>query len=346
MQHIRYSVLLLLTVAFASCESATAVNDQRFDSTIVNATDHALLVVCEGNGHQNGSLDALILRPTPKMDTIVRRNILQGEGFPNDVDIIGNRAYVLEDQTGTLDIIDADSLKKIGSISLGQTNPNKMTRYGATSFVLTERNSARLMVVDVAQKRVIDSVSIGLNGAEVGILNGKAYVTISPYQLPGGIEMVDVGAHQVLQTRTLVSAPEILLVDSVHNQIIVGSTGDFAQIAPVIYFLDPTTLAIKDSLALSTPGSLGSMILGDRLYALIGNDIIPIDLTTHALQTGLLTQKKKYYDGIYDSRNNQLYVGPLDYDSEVSIDVIDAVTGVVKWSFPSGIGTGAFAFYH
>ena len=346
MQFLRCLLLLAAVAACASCESSTTVGNQPFDSTIVNATDRALFIVCEGNGHQNGSFDALVLRHTPKADTIDHLNILQGEGLPNDVDIIGNRAYVLENQTGILDIIDADSLKKIGSISLGQTNPNKMTRYGANSFLLTERGASRLLVVDVAQHAVVDSVTVGTNAAEIGMLSGKAFVTISPYLLPGAIEKVDVGNHQVLQTLPLVSAPEILLVDSAHNQLIVGSVGDYAQIKPVIYFIDPATMAVKDSIQLPDVASLSSMILGDRLYALIDNDVIPIDLTTHAMQPGLLTSKKVYYDGIYDAKTNQLFLGPLDYDHAVSIDVVDETSGNVKWSFPAGIATGAFAFYH
>jgi DNA-binding beta-propeller fold protein YncE len=338
-------IALLVVVSLQSCESATTINTKPIDSSNVHASDRALFIVCEGTGSKDGSIDALIFQTSPKKDTLVHRDILSGLSFPNDVDVLGNRAYVLEN-SGGIHVIDADSLTELSTIALGAHAANKMTPVASTSFLLTERASDQLLIVDVAHATLSDSIRIGTNGAEVGVLGGKAYVTISPYQQPGQILEIDYSNHQILRTRSLVSAPEILLVDSAHNQLIVGCTGDYQTILPVIYFIDPATLDVKDSITLSTVGSLNSLILGDRLYALMSNDITPFDLTTRKMGSPLLGQPKAYYDGIYDARNNEIYVGPYDFQHEATVDVIDAATGKIKWSFSSGIATGAFAFYH
>ncbi|GEM_PF-2367191 len=355
----RFTLLCAFAVASAltSCESNTSVHTT-VDTTVVNAGDRALFIVSEGSG-ANGSLDADLFRTSPVRDTAVDSNILHGGLFDNDIHILGDRAYILEnggqDKNGvpkhaSIDMVNADSLTKIGTVILPPEAANKMAQISSTQFLVTQRNARFALIFDGSTASITDSISVGPNAAEVGVLGGKAFVTISPYGQPGTIESIDLGTHQTIRSQTIGSGPESLVIDSVHNQIIVGCTGDYATIPPAIYFLDPATLAIKDSLtdpSFFTVGALSSIVLGDRLYAILGSNVLPIDLGTHAMETPLLASAKGYYKGIYDSRTNQLYLGYAgDFSSPGSVDVYNASTGTLKWSRSAGIAPGHFAFYH
>ncbi len=341
MNHRIFPTLLILTLAIVlqACESPTTTT-VAFDPTMVHAGERALFVVSEGNG-TNGSLDAMILRSTPADDS----GIVTGMTLPNDVHILGDVVYVLEN-SGIMDMVNADSLRKLGSINLGANGANKMAQIGASTFLVTQRSSTSAAIVDVSKRAVVDSISVGANNAEVGVLGANMYVTLSPYLQPGAIEIIDPVSHKIVNTRAVVAGPEFLLVDSVHNQLILGCTGDWATIGSMIYFLDPATLAVKDSIA-EPVGSLGSMILGDRLYAILGSNVIPFDLVSHAAGAKFLSQDHAYFKGIYDAQSNELFLGDAkDYTHRGTVDAYNAATGALLWSQSAGIAPGHFAFYH
>lgn len=340
------AVVLLLGALLSSCESSTTPPTLSNGPLVVSSSDRALFVVSEGNKN-NGTLSAVVFQASPKSDTVLDSNIVSSGVFPNDVHILGNRAYVLEN-SGIIDVVSADSLTKISSINLGANGANKMAQIGATTYLVTQRNVSEAAIVDVSTGTSNATISVGENAAEVGVLGGKAYVTLSAYQQPGAIEMIDLATHQILKSRVLQASPEIMLVDSARNQLIIGSQGDGQTFAPAIYFLDPATLAVKDSLVdttLLSLGSLSSMILGDRLYVLVGSDIVPVNLVTH-VPSAPLVHGTAYYKGIYDAKNKQLYVGPSDFTNRGKVDVYNAATGKLVWSFLAGIAPGHFAFYH
>ncbi len=345
----RFHVLLLLLAtvgALASCESTTGTTPAPFDSTIVNTGDRALFIVDEGHFQSNNSsMDAIVFRTTTAVDTVSHKDVLTGLGEGNDIWLVGNRAYIL-DNGGQIVIANADSLKKIGSIPLGITQPDKMALIGAGRFVVTERSGSSAKVVDVNAAKIVDSLPVADGSVCVGVLAGKVFITSEPSTSRGSMSVFDANSKALINTISLDANPEDLVVDSVHNQIIVGCSGDYNMVAPSAAFIDASNLAVKKKITLGAVGDQFAFVLGPQLYVLVSSAALVVDLSTYANAAVPIPGGNSYYNGIYDAKTNALYLGRTNYTSAGTVDVFDATSMKIRWSFKTGIAPAHFAFYH
>src|SRR5207237_3328416 len=167
----------------------------------------------------------------------------------NDIWIVDRRAYVL-DNGGQIVMVDADSLKKIGSISLGITQPNKMALVAPKKFIITERGGRTAKIVDVNGGTSVESLSMPDGNVCAGVLGGKIFITSEPSPSRGSLSVFDVATNALVNTVSLDANPEGLVVDSAHNQIIVGCSGDYNTVGPSAVFIDPATLTIKKTVSI------------------------------------------------------------------------------------------------
>ncbi len=347
----KHRLLILFTFLIAgtlsSCESTTTAPNTTPDSTaIVKSGDRAVFIGNEGGGSENSSVDAVIFRSQPVADTIKVRNVLTHLGEVNDIRIVGNRAYVVDNASNQLIVLNADSLKEEASLVLGTNGPNKVVQIAPNELLVTQRASNSAAIVSMTTNTVVDSIPAGLSNAAAGALDGNVWISTSIYQKPGAISCYQISNKTRKTMLQVVSSPEEVFVDSTHDQIVVACMGDYNSVPPVIYFIDGTTLAIRDSLVAGAPGSLQNTVFGDRLYLIEGNTVEAVDLTSHIKTSWLMNSTNTYYNGGYDPKDHALYLGRSDYTGETMVDVYSASTAALKWSFPAGIAPAHFAFYH
>jgi hypothetical protein len=67
-----------------------------------------------------------------------------------------------------------------------------------------------------------------------------------------------------------------------------------------------------------------------------------LDLSSHKVSAFIHTS---YYKGIFDVSTNELIVGRGSFTAPGNVDILDASTGTVKYTFSSGILPGHFIIY-
>ena len=366
MKHLSKLLLLLALVgALASCESSTSVAPPTVivPHDTVTSTDRVLFIEDEGQfGSNNSALDAVIFRNTLHIhdsgtvhdtvrgvDTIIRTGstaILTDMGEANDSLVVGKSVVVL-DNGGRLRFVDADALTQSAALDLGPTSPNKMALVGSNQILVTERADSLIPIIDISNRTVVKTINVGKSNAAVGVLGGKIFVTISEYQKPGSVVITDVANTSSSNTLPIGSGPEEVIVDSANNQVIVRCDGDNKSVPPAVYFIDGTTLKIKDSIVLGNVGAQTQCFLGDKLYAINGGQVISIDPVSQTVLGTVVTADgaTAYYNGYYHLGN--LYLGISDFSGPTGkVDVVDAATGKFKWQIITGIAPAHFAFYH
>ncbi len=339
------SFAAVLSFLFAGCESAT--NTVNNPITVV-PSNRTLFVVNEGAfTHSNSSLDAVFFSDSVKADTIFEPDVLTQMGEGNDVLIVGNHVLVLDNGSNALNIVNADSLKLIASIPFGLNAPNKMALIAPNMLLVTQRNTTNAAIVDLTKNAIVDSIPIGEPVVAVAVLNNKAYITSGTYNPPGHLNVVDLATNKIIQRTWLRNTPEQCVVDSVNNQIIIGTAEDYDTISSVIYFVNSSTNNIADSLVVGSPMSDGEVTIGSKHFLIIAGDVYPLGGPTHTLPTPFINSTTTYFKGFYDATWDELYLGEYNFSAATGkVDIFSAATGTAKWSFATGIAPAHFAFYH
>jgi hypothetical protein len=338
-------IAAMLLCLLSACESSTTT----VNNPIIVAPSPSLFVVNEGNfGDKNSTLDAVLFRTdSGKKDTTIDHNILPtGMGEGNDILIVGNHVLVLDYGSNTLNIIDADSLRLLSTISFGLNGPNKMALIGPNMLLVTLRSSTIAAIVDLTKNAIVDSGTIGEPVVAVAVLNNKAYITSGTYNPPGHLNILDLATNKIIQRIWLRNTPEQCVADSANNQVIIGTAGDYDTVPPAIYFVNSASDSFVDSLVVGSPSSDGEVTIGSRHFLIIAGDVYPLSGPTHTLPNPLISSKTTFYKGFYDAVANDLYLGEYNFNVAAGkVDVFDGMTGAAKWSFASGIGPAHFAFY-
>ncbi|HWF43535.1 MAG TPA: DUF5074 domain-containing protein [Candidatus Kapabacteria bacterium] len=344
-------ILFLLFGALAlcslvSCESTVTPSVPPFDSTVVHSTDRVLFILNEGDyTHANSSLDALIFRTQPTVDTAVRHNILTHLGEGNDILTAGNRVYVLDEGSNQLIVVDADSLKAIATIPFGTDGPNKMALIGNNRLLVTRRNVTSAAIIDLTTNTISDSIPLGEGSIAVAVMNNRAFISGGIYGGMGHVHIIDPVTHRETNTFVVLDGPERVEADSATNQIIIGCDGVYDSIAPRIYWVD--TGKVIASVNVGGVESQITFTTGDKRSLILDGVPEILDMTAHSVGAPIVGTSKAYYEGYFDQLTNQYFLGVSDFTSGTgAIDVWNASSHQIMFSTLTGIAPAHFAFYH
>jgi hypothetical protein len=285
------------------------------DLSSVATNDPALFVLNEGNfGKPNSSLDEVLFQMG---DTLFHRNFLP------------------------------DFSRVLATISFGLDGPNKMALIGTNLLLVTRRNTTSAAIVDLSKNAIVDSISLGEPSVAVAVLNNKAYITSGSYSPPGHLNILDLSSMKITKKIWLRNTPEQAVVDSAHNQVIIGTSGDYDTIPPILYFVNSSSDNIDDSLVVGQPTDDGEITTGQKHFLIVSANVYPLAGPSHTLGAPLIAAASTYYKGAYNGSDDALYLGVYDFTSgSGKVDVYNASTGTLKWSFATGIAPAHFAFYH
>ncbi len=339
-------VTALIACMIAGCESSTTP-----PNTVIKIapSTRTLFAISEGDGSNSSALDAILFHhDSTGYDTIDDQGIISGMGEGNDILINGNRVIVLDNGANSIYIVDADSLKKLATISMAMDGPNKMAFIGSNLLLVTRRNQTSVAIIDLATNTMTDTIGIGEPSIAVAVLDNKAFITSGVYNGADHLHVIDLNSRKEIASSLLLSGAERAVADSASGQIVLVSDGAYpATVAPRIYWVNASSNTIVDSASAIDKNAQITLTTGGRV-SLIENGVLhTLDNVNHAIGAPILSSSTVYYEGLYDSTSNAYYLGNAgDYSSPGTIDAYNAATGALLWSRPAGIAPAHFAFYH
>jgi len=290
----------------------------------------------------NGAAETLSVFSIEKSE--MNNDVLPVGKWPNDIQIVNGKAYVVNTGDNSVQIIDVETLTEIGAIDIGEgTGPEKIGFVGGKAYVSCNY-TASVNVVDLASGQVTKSIEIGAAPWGVAVAGQKVYVcnTNAVFDADSGamaygdatVSVIDSATDEVVATIDVgTNATEIAASG---DKIIVQSTGNYVDIMgslPVIDAASDTVSQVIDlgttpsGLAVSPNGKAYVTSFGGLLSVDIGSCTVSAPLTDFSAGSGLA----------FDSDGNG-YISVPDWTGagEDKLLIMDASESLVGTYVPGG----------
>ena len=253
----RITFTSVFTILISVASSVYAQEGVQNLAVVVNALENPVLGI-------STSLSIIDL-DEPDVGKAVDNEIIPIGSVPSDIQIRGDRGYVVNSFSYNVQVIDLRNRISLGEILIGaDTQPQKIAFIDASKAYVTCDGTDEIRVVDLNTRAVVNTIPGGLKPTGITILNGKAYVTnpafiVDPVSFQvayqdSSVTVIDTQADTVLKTIPMpINATGI--TNDGESKVVVVSVGDFNLIQGELVIIDAITDEVERTVALkTTPG--------------------------------------------------------------------------------------------
>ena len=228
----------------------------------------------------------------PDLKKAVSADIAQLGVAPNDVQITGNLAYIVNTFSHHIQVINLKTGNSLGVISTGiGSEPEKIALLNNDRAYVTCGGTDEVVLIDLKGKMVLQRIQTGSKPWGLTILNKKVYVANSAaiwtgQEMKYGQSSVSVISTDTNQLITTIEVPTNAteVTSDANNTVLVVSTGDYSQILGELTLIDSNKDNIKKKISLkSTPGAITVNRKKQQAYILTPSGAIVVDLIKQRL---------------------------------------------------------------
>ncbi len=329
-----FAFILFLSLGLASCESTTDI----VDTKTISKGDR-IFILNQGNfNSSNSSLDVL----NNTNDTLTRDLLKPLGDVGNDLQYINGKLYAVLDNSAKIEVINPDSSAVHHSISFPSGSaPWKILPISATEALVSENYTNEIAVVNLTTDVITKTINVNVGQNSIVLMGGNVFATT------GSNELLKIDpVSKTLSTRKYIGeGPQQIIVDTPRGVLVIQTSGNYSpKTAGKILFVNPTTMAVVDSIVLDTVSYVNQIVAaGNKAYMLLSSGVKVIDLVSHTITTdGLFTHP--YYGGYFDAIKNLLYLGTaVDFTHNDVVDIFNISTHSLKKTINCGIAPAFFA---
>lgn len=228
----------------------------------------------------------------PDLKKAVSADIAQLGVAPNDVQITGNLAYIVNTFSHHIQVINLKTGDSLGVISTGiGSEPEKIALLNNDRAYVTCGGTDEVVLIDLKGKMVLQRIQTGSKPWGLTILNKKVYVANSAaiwtgQEMKYGQSSVSVISTDTNQLITTIEVPTNAteVTSDANNTVLVVSTGDYSQVLGELTLIDSNKDNIKKQISLkSTPGAITVNRKKQQAYILTPSGAIVVDLIKQRL---------------------------------------------------------------
>ena len=343
---------------FASCSDETGT----VDAVPLGAYENGVLVLNQGNfGQGNASISFLsndlntfqnnifsLVNPT-----VILGDTAQDIGFNNDL------AYVVLNVSNKIQIANRYTLKSVGTITTGLTNPRYIAFANGKAYVTcwgnaTSKTDDYVAVVNLTTNTVTSTIPVVEGPERILQNNGKLYVAQKGgYNYGNQITVIDATTNLVLNTITVGDVPESMRIVGTSLYVICSGnpyyvTAPIVETAGKFVKIDLATNAITTSLSFATTAHPANLdYYNNEFYYTVDEKIFKTTAASATLPaTPLFSTTPQGAYGIYsfEVENNKIYLGDAaDYNSNGKV-YVHSLTGALQSTRTVGVIPAGFYF--
>ena len=228
----------------------------------------------------------------PDLKKAVSADIAQLGVAPNDVQITGNLAYIVNTFSHHIQVINLKTGNSLGVISTGiGSEPEKIALLNNDRAYVTCGGTDEVVLIDLKGKMVLQRIQTGSKPWGLTILNKKVYVANSAaiwtgQEMKYGQSSVSVISTDTNQLITTIEVPTNAteVTSDANNTVLVVSTGDYSKVLGELTLIDSNKDNIKKQISLkSTPGAITVNRKKQQAYILTPSGAIVVDLIKQRL---------------------------------------------------------------
>ncbi|MEY3443566.1 MAG: hypothetical protein RLZZ519_1847 [Bacteroidota bacterium] len=306
-----------------------------------------VLVVNEGN-FQGGNASLSFIRRT---DDSLREDIFElANARPlgdvaQSVTIVGNRAYIVVNNSGKVEVVDLPSLESRCTIT-GLQSPRYLLPIGNNKALVSDLYSKTISVVNLSECNVDGTIATGGWTEEMLMIGNRVFVTQTGTDK---LLVIDPTALTLIDSVYVGREPNSLVQDQ-NGKLWVLCGNALGQAVPQLVRLNPDSLNLEAvfpfAAATQAPSKLCINVAGDQLFFLNGG-IFQMAITDGSLPTQAWIPQggHTWYGLAVDPLTDLIYAGDaLDYQRRGVVYRYATGSSTPLASFQSGIIPGEFAF--
>lgn len=338
--------LLPLSIFLTACRGEDEIITPADETTLAKAGE-SFYLLNEGNmGSNKASIDFYdATTGTYRRNLFAETNpdvVFELGDVGNDLQIYGNRLYAVINVSNLVEVMDRQTAKHLGQIPI--PNCRYIVFEGRYAYVTSYAGRVQLdptarlgyvAKVDTATLSVVDTCAVGFQPEQMAIVDRRLFVANSGgYRAPNYDRRLSVINLDTFEEEAQIDvAPNLHQVVADGGRIYVQSRGNYEDIAPNIYVVNPQTLQVED--VLNIPANR-FCIKDGNLYA----------LTAQGLKIGNATLSLSHLRTPYGLavNGNHLYVTDArDYVSPGTVYCY-SLDGTLQWQTTTGDIPAHFAF--
>lgn len=313
-----------------------------------------VFVLNEGNfGQANASITAY----DPETKAVSQNQYENENGAPigdvlYSVTEIGDRLYLVVNNSHKIEVVDKESLTKIATIRIADdASPRELVQVSTTKAYVTNLFGNSVSVINLETNEEVNTIPVGSNPEGIVVVGERAYVANSGFGNGNTISVINISTDEVENTLTVGDNPvSILKRDNDQLWVVcVGAFGDFNDpnddTPGMIYVINGTTSELITNFEVG--GHPGDLVLNDKddVAYLINGSVMSIDMNSYEVLNSSFINRSFYSIGFSTSDETQfLWGSDAKNFAQAGIAIQYDLNGVKLDSFPTGIIPGAFYF--
>lgn len=270
----------------------------------------------------------------------------------NDVKIYGSKMYLVVDESGTVEVVNAKTSKSIKQVLFQNADktskePRDIAFYNGKAYVSLYNGTVAVM--DTTTFAISATIPVGRNPEQLAVANGKLYVAngggLSYPNVDSTLSVINLSTNTVTKTINVGPNPYAVSVDS-NGDVFVTAYGVYLASAATLSVVNSTT----DVLTSKTNFSGGPFAInGDNAYYIDSDGKVKV----YSVKTFATTNSNFISDGTtlqapyavaVDAISGEVFVtDAIDYNSNGTLYAFDK-TGKKEYSITTGINPGAVIF--
>ncbi|TNE29231.1 MAG: hypothetical protein EP346_06660 [Bacteroidetes bacterium] len=274
----------------------------------------------------------------------------------HSMSISGDQAFIVVNNSGVVEIVDADDMSSNGTIT-GLQQPRYAVGIGANEVAISNWGSNSVEFYNTTSQSLVASVNVNTGPERMLLHNGMLYVANSGgFGLDSTVTVIETATHTVVDTLYTGYNPNGIAIDANGDLwVLCGGYTDWNDASNnedgSIHRYDMATGAEELGLVFPSadrPTGLTLDASGQVLYYLsngYGGTPFSLDITATALNTTSLVPGASLYSMGYNDVDGELYLGDaVDYASSGKVYRYDISSQAVVDTLTVGIIPGNYAF--
>ncbi|MFZ4797585.1 MAG: YncE family protein [Bacteroidia bacterium] len=345
--NLHFKILFLLCFAiFLSCDKAPQTPDI---TVLPDSISGGVFIVNEGNYTQgNAELGFVNTGLKQRLDGIFKtaNNRVLGDVFQS-MNIINDKAYLVVNNSGKIEIINPKTFKSIGTVS-GLHSPRYLTKISNSKAYVSDLNDNNIFVIDLQSNQIIKKIPVQGWAEEMLSLNGYTYIT---NVRSNKLLVIDEFTDEIIDSITTPFAPKNILKDSNNRIWILCGDVNAIDKRHFIIQLDVLNKNVAKKLIINTPNTAANRLRinkeGNTLFW-IDEGVFKMNITDTLLPINPIVSKDNriFYGLGIDPKYNEIFVSDAkDFNSNSEVYRYD-FSGQLLGKFASGKITSDFYFYY
>lgn len=357
MRKLNQFLLAGITVSSLFFTSCSSDDDSSNNNPISGDFENGVFILNEGNmGNANASVSFLGENNVLENDIYQTVNGQLLGDTAQSIYIEDDKAYIILNGSGTIEVVDADTFQKLGTVSTGLASPRYMVVENGKGYVSNwgnpgDANDDFIAVINLTNYTVENTIPVVEGPERLVEFNGKIYVAhAGGWGTGNSVTVINASSNSILTNITVGDVPNSIQEENDKIYVLCGGKPAWTQDETLgsLYVINSNNHSVASTLEFANGEHPSNLVEeNDQLFYTIDDKVFKMGLNASSLPTApIFSLSAQGIFGAYgfDVNDGRIYVGDaMDYTSNGKVHVFSTAGNLLE-SHTVGKLPNGFAF--